>query len=80
MKTMTIKILVAVGSNGDWAASGWGQKDKTPDKVSIETMKGIASDNLEADQYHHYVWVDAEVPIPEISTIFGTAIKTELPG
>lgn len=79
MKTMKIKILVAVGSNGDWAASGWGQKGKAPDKVSIESMKDTVTDMVEAEQYQ-YVWVEAEVPIPEISTVFGTAIKTELPG
>ena len=76
VKTAKIKILVAVGSNGDWAASGWGLKGKAPDKRSIESMKDTVTDMVEAEDYQ-YVWVEAEVTVPEIGTVFGSVINTE---
>lgn len=59
MKTKTIRIPVAVDTNGNWNAVGasW-FKDET--FAAAEARSPMFEGDL-----HHLVWVTAEVPVPE---------------
>lgn len=63
MKTVKVRIAVAVDSDGDWSASGWkGARD-------YHAM-GTAVDGV-GDNASRY-WITAELPIPEAPTIAGS--------
>ena len=63
MKTVKVRIAVAVGSDGDWMAYGWkGSRDGY-------TM-GVAIDGVGDDSSRY--WITAELPIHEVPTIAGS--------
>lgn len=63
MKTVKVRIAVAVGSDGDWIASGW--KDARDSLVMGAVIGDVGED---ASRY----WITAELPIPEVPTIAGS--------
>ena len=63
MKTVKVRIAVAVGSDGDWSACGW-KGDRDGD--AMDTVIDAVGDN--ASPY----WITAELPIPEAQTIAGS--------
>lgn len=72
MKTVRVKIAVAVNTNGNWAANGFGG-DNSKSKSSLDIMKSIARESLDYDSTPEMVvhWIEADVPIPESQTIQG---------
>lgn len=66
MKTVKVRIAVAVGPDGDWSAYGWkGARDGHAMVTATDTVCEGAS------RY----WITAELPIPEVlevPTIAGT--------
>lgn len=72
MKTKKIRIAVAVDGNGDWSAVGWSGADPAE-------VRGIVLEGVSGAAEEHIVWVVAEVPIPEQSSldIEGTVEKVE---
>lgn len=63
MKTIKVRIAVAVSSDGAWAAHGWGT-NSGPGSGG-EDMKGIAAEMLDEHISDAFYWVEAEVPLPE---------------
>ena len=72
MKTIKIKIAVAVDTNGKWAASGWG----VDDKPTLDTPMNVAVEGVEPGE--HRYWVEAEVQVPETSAIQGEVFPGNL--
>ena len=66
MKTVKVRIAVAVRSDGDWIACGWkGVRDG-------EAMSTVI-DNAGKDASRY--WITAELPVPEVPevpTVAGT--------
>lgn len=61
MKTVKVRIAVAVDPSGQWTAAGW---------PNMEHVDMCAVDDLGPGE--SYFWVEAELPIPEITTVEGT--------
>lgn len=68
MKTVKVRIAVAIDSKGNWNACGW------PDQKDKGEMAGIALDSLPGDPYEVVHWVEADVPIPESLTVQGAVV------
>lgn len=63
MKTVKVRIAVAVDSSGNWSASGWkGASDDYAVSDVIDTVGECVS----------LFWVTAELPVPEMPTVAGT--------
>jgi hypothetical protein len=63
MKTVKVRIAVAVGQDGDWSVSGWkGAQD--------DDAMGIAIDGVGETSSRY--WITAELPIHEVPTVAGT--------
>lgn len=68
MKTIKIKIAVAVWPDGAWNSCGWsGGTDA--EKTSIAVEAGPTGERLS--------WVEANVPLPELETITGTVTPSD---
>lgn len=67
MKTVRVRIAVAIDKNGIWNCAGWKQTDKiiSDDYISAAAIDGIDS----AEVIVHFV--EADIPIPESETIEG---------
>lgn len=67
-KTVRVRIAVAVDEYGEWAANGWNSKkpdyDTSAQSLALEGVEGCAVG------FH---WVEADVPVPETTTIQATA-------
>lgn len=64
MKTTRVRILVAVDSRGEWASCGY--------SGALNLHKWIVKDELWSP--FHYVWVEADVPVPDAdTTVVGVA-------
>lgn len=61
MKTVTVRIPVAVNENGDWVTS-YGGLELT-DQEMLSHAGEAANDCLLG--FPQFVWITAEVPIPE---------------
>lgn len=68
-KTIHVRIMVAVDSDGQWAAFGYaGYTDATAlDSCFIDDL-GI---------HMSYVAVEADIPVPEVETIQGNVTETK---
>ncbi len=64
LRTVRVRIAVAVDAEGNWHASGWSSDKGTP--VEHEAME-IAASELRLHVGHY--WVEARLPIPETPTI-----------
>ena len=58
-----VRILVAIDAKGEWSATGFHRWD------DAEAMDCIFIDDLGVHLSYH--WIEADVPIPEPSTIEG---------
>lgn len=64
MKTVKVRIAVAVDDTGRWQASGWrNQKDSDAMATAIEFL-----DSTPEARY----FIEAELLVPEVQTIQGT--------
>lgn len=61
MKTVKVRIAVAVDRKGGWCASGWDTKSK-PEQYERDAF-GVACENLEAGEAKY--WVEAELQVPD---------------
>lgn len=67
-KTVRVKIAVAVDEFGGWNSSGW--RSKKPDYES--EAQSLALEGVEGVHVAFH-WVEADVPVPETTTIQATA-------
>lgn len=70
MKTVKVKIAVAVDETGGWCAfgrGGWTEDETKSDAVEFLRSRGWSC------VLH---WIEADVPIPEPETIQGIALTT----
>jgi hypothetical protein len=67
MKTVKVRIAVAVDPSGDWSASGWLKRDG---KVAEGEAMDIAIDGVNEGEARY--WVEAELPIPEPQVFTGS--------
>lgn len=58
MKTVRVRIAVAVDPSGDWSASGW----KTSNGPAGKEAMDIALDSVGEGEARY--WVEAELPLP----------------
>lgn len=65
MRTVRVRIAVAVDAEGKWAASGW--------KDGGDKCKDFIADDL-GDPYR-IVWVEADVPLPAETTVKGEVVE-----
>ena len=73
MKTVKVRIAVAVDTQGNWASSGWSEKG---DQVDInEYMADIARECVGEGEALY--WVEAEIPMPEVQTIQGDVFEND---
>ena len=60
MKTVKVRIAVAVDPDGDWNASGWLKPDGSP---AAEEAMDIALGEVKESAARY--WIEAELPLPE---------------
>lgn len=65
MKTIRVKIPIAIGPHGKWNAVGWSGDD--PERCMETAVDGL--DDTEQSYIIHYI--EADVPVPETTTIVG---------
>ena len=63
-KTVRVRIAVAVGESGDWAASG------SKALFGVDSVD-IAVESLDESGQYAVSWVEADVPLPESETVEG---------
>lgn len=64
MKTVRVRIMVAVDPSGSWSASGWG---RIGDSGKLRAEKdaaalGVARDGVDIGERHYALEVDLELP------------------
>ncbi len=66
MKTVKVRVAVAVDPSGKWSAAGWSREDGTPDE-------GAAMDVVleSVDEGEARYWIEAELPLPGTVTFKG---------
>ena len=67
MKTVKVRIAVAVDHYGNWNASGWLNHDG---KIAEGEAMDIAIDGVNEGEAKY--WVEAELPIPEPQVFTGS--------
>jgi len=72
MKTVHVRIAVAVGASGAWSALG---STDTPDTDAAE----IAADGITDTVYAQH-FVEADVPVPESVTVVGVTVQASKGG
>lgn len=68
MKTVKVRIAVAVDPDGKWAAHGWPEQDD-------ETAFELVVDDLKHGEYRYFL--TAELAVPEIAQIEAEAEGAE---
>lgn len=68
MKTVRVRIAVAVDANGHWSSSGW-YPSLSEHREEARILR-TAIENLDSDECVTH-WIEADVPIPEPKTIEG---------
>ena len=66
MKTVKVRIAVAVDPYGNWNASGWLNRDG---QIAEGEAMSIAMDGVKEGEAKY--WVEAELPIPEPQIVTG---------
>lgn len=69
-KTVKVRIAVAVDPSGDWNASGWRGCDD-------QTAMGNTLDTLNEGEARY--WLEAELPIPQVTTVAAEVKSVEQP-
>ena len=67
MKTVKVRIAVAVDAQGNWASVGWSGKG--------DYLRDVAREGVNEDGTLY--WVEAEVPIPSVQVIQGEVFENE---
>lgn len=70
MKTIKVRIALAVDRNGDWGATGWSTKSDAK-QYEADTFC-VAAENLETGEARY--WIEAEVHVPD--RVVGTVQAT----
>lgn len=65
MKTVKVKIAVAVDPHGNWNAVGWNEAAKNNPNLPMD----LAISSVEEGEAHY--WITAELPIPAAREIEG---------
>lgn len=60
MKTLKVRIAVAIDFDGNWSASGW-------DKGGDDQLMDIAAEGVDVGETRY--WITAVLPIPEIQEV-----------
>lgn len=71
MKTVRVKIAVAIDPTGNWNSSGWSNNGVPVIKDAMD----IAVDGV-GDGEQRY-WIEADIPVPEQFVIEGIVVKDE---
>lgn len=72
MKTVKVRIAVAVGANGAWSAGGGsGHSEYDAHCVAVDCLR---RDGVRFNDYH-VVWVESEVPLPSNVSVKGEVVK-----
>jgi len=61
MKTVRVRIAVAVQADGEWSSAGWSGREEDV------YLQQVAGENFEGEQPVQWVWVEADVPVPDPS-------------
>lgn len=69
MKTVKVRIAVAVDPKGLWSASGWSFNGRP----MIEEPMDIAIDGVGEGEARY--WITAEIPVPEVREVEGVVEK-----
>lgn len=64
MKTVRVRIAVAVGPDGEYSCAGWDKPDNDADVMgqAKDLLPGVVS---------FAAWVEADVPVPEEAVVEG---------
>lgn len=73
MKTVRVRIAVAVDPEGRWNACGWNRDDGSvaPDKDKMEAAREMV------DEGEARYWLEADLPIPTESTVEARVVADE---
>lgn len=63
MKTVKVRVAVAVDPTGKWNASGWNADNGEP----VEDAMDIAIEGVGEGATRY--WLEAELPVPEVQTV-----------
>lgn len=72
MKTVKVRIAVAVNADGNWNSSGW-KKAKDSDAMDL-AQEGLQ----EISSCEKVYWVEADIPIPEPEIVQGKVTQAQL--
>lgn len=75
MKTVKVRIAVAVDAAGDWSACGWQVHTPGAREKQEADMLSMAAEPLASGEARY--WIEAEVPVPEVQTVPGTVTEGE---
>ena len=74
MKTQKVRIAIAINDKGEWNAFGYHLESRT-ESDSDTYFKGLALEGLDAACFCEMVhFIEAEIPIPEPSTVQGKVV------
>lgn len=73
MKTVRVRIAVVVDADGKWSAAGWSNEDGTTPKDLV--LMDAALDTSTIDEAVNHVFVEADVPIPEVPDHYDGEVK-----
>ncbi len=71
MKTVKIKVAVAVDPEGGWMASGWSDRNGEPVEEAMENC----IDDFGGNEAKY--WLEAELPIPKEMTVQATVVESD---
>lgn len=78
MKTMKVRIAVAINDKGEWSSFGYHLNGREESDTDI-CLQGMALEGLESGmgfcEMVHFI--EAEIPIPESQTIQGEVVRSE---
>lgn len=72
MKTVKVRIAVAVSDAGKWSAVGDGNASRADNRDSVNTALDILD-----EQVTQVVWVEADVPLPARQVVAGAVAGIE---
>lgn len=74
MKTVKVRIAVAVASNGEWSAVGWSSKSD-PQRYDRNAWENAIEELTDATGVVLGYWLEAELPSPEMETVQAKVIS-----
>lgn len=77
MKTIKVRVAVAVNSNEQWSSSGaHNMPDEDAKSVALDGLDYIANSSSRHAEVIH--WVEADVPVPEGAEVSGEVTGSEV--